>query len=131
MATKPPKPRKAKVVVPYPDMEPPPGFPPGPIKVGPFDFKIRWTGKAEAEKKKALGTCDKNEHVISIYAGLNHLQMADTFLHEILHAVHHVILGPGGDERKEEVAVEAYSIGLTMVARDNPRFFEWWLASLK
>lgn len=114
-----------------PSLKPPQGFPVRPIKVGPFDFKVRWFDHAERDVRDAYGYCNKDIHTIGIFRHLNKFQMADVVIHEVMHATHFVMVGLDINLHSEEKIVQPYALGFTMVARDNPEFFKWWHSLLK
>ena len=94
------------------------------IKVGPYDFVIEeWTPRMAAANER-YGECSCQELTIRIDSSLVPIKMADTLLHELLHAVWWVWGIDDGDN--EERTVHKLAIGLTAVWRDNPGLLDWF-----
>lgn len=99
---------------------------PARVKIGPFDYTIRWYDRPEEDREARYGYTDHNELEIGVSDRLQKVRKADTFLHEVIHALWY-ILALDKEATEEEVATK-YGVGLTMVFRDNPELFQWWLA---
>lgn len=82
-------------------------------------FKIEWVTAAD----EAHGFVDLNKCVIQIAKGYPKETTADTLLHEIIHAVNHVM--DVGDKTTEEQATTRLATGLCTVWKHNPKIFEW------
>jgi hypothetical protein len=99
------------------------------IRIINLDYDILWRNRVWYEDTKCFGRCDNNEQEIEIYEDLKPSKMADTFLHEVMHAVY-CNMGLTGKRRREETVVNQLATGLTNVWRDNPAVFAWWAALL-
>ena len=76
---------------------------------------------------EADGWCDSASLTICLFRDLPSDAMADTFLHECIHAVGYVM---GVSWGKEEQVARRISSGLCSMWKDNPTVFKWWLSLL-
>ena len=77
----------------------------------------------EANNSESWGMCDNANGVIWLCSELEPRLLADTLLHEIMHAVWHYM---GLNEKhEEESVVNRLSTGLTQVFCDNPSLLKW------
>jgi hypothetical protein len=72
----------------------------------------------------AVGFCDPETHTIGVVNSQANGALQDTFLHEVLHAICHV-MGLRETE-KEENFVRRLATGLCTVWNHNPAVFKWW-----
>lgn len=98
------------------------------LRIGPFDYEVRWVDRPEATVERRFGWCDNNDQVICVQLGLKCQKTADTLLHEIAHAL---VWNYGGaidesDHIKEEDFVGWIANGLIQVWRDNPDLLPWF-----
>jgi hypothetical protein len=95
-----------------------PGLP-SRVRVGPFDYRVEEWPSSAASAREMLGECDRVNLVIRIRTDIPRQQVAETFLHEILHAIWVVgSMYQAGDD--EEKLVTKLSINIFQVMRDNP-----------
>lgn len=99
------------------------------VKVIAHDYVISWKDDGWRYKEEHRGQCDGNTQEIIIVEQLPPSQIAETFLHEIMHALSFV-LRPADELSIEQCAV---FFGPLLVAfwRDNPRTFAWWSALIQ
>jgi len=98
------------------------------IRIGPYDFEIRWWGRNEEEGKARFGETDLNNQVICLPKTRKRQKLANTFIHEVLHACQ-LVYGRDLDKEgkvPEEDAIVANSIGLCAFFRENREAAEWW-----
>ena len=91
------------------------------IKVGPFDIAVVEIAADVASRLREDGDFDGD--TIHIAAGQRGPALADTVLHELLHAIFKTFALK--DEDDEERIVSAMATGLICVFRDNPNFAPW------
>tara|TARA_R110002126_G_scaffold175915_2_gene324492 strand:- start:708 stop:1034 length:327 start_codon:yes stop_codon:yes gene_type:complete len=91
------------------------------IKVGPFDFPVRPISQALGRRLCEDGDFDGD--TIHIAAGQRGPALADTVMHELLHAIFKTFALK--DEDDEERIVSAIATALTGVFRDNQNFAPW------
>jgi len=60
---------------------------------------------------------------ITIAAELRGRELADTFLHEVLHAIRDTF---GHERAKDEDAVQFHATAITTFWSDNPSALRWW-----
>jgi hypothetical protein len=92
------------------------------VKIGPFKYALRWSVRVpEQEHGPLYGYCDNDEQIIYCRrTGVHHDQIADTLMHEILHAALHV--GRTNlTENQEEKVVAALAPLLLDILRRNPQ----------
>jgi hypothetical protein len=93
---------------------------PATVKIGHLDFAIVLASAADIG---AYGDCNVDEQRIRVDKGLKPQTLAETLLHEILHAswpTHMKTIGG-----KEEDVVSALSPNLAQVWRDNTALVQW------
>ncbi len=95
------------------------------VKVGPFVYTIERWDVADARDKREFGNCDPALHVIKIDTQYSDSIVANTLLHEILHAVWNA--WGLGDSEEEEKAVNNLANGLQAVFNDNPAIRNYFL----
>ncbi len=81
-------------------------------------FKVEWVASSDSH-----GTADLDKCVIQIAKGYPKETTADTFLHELIHCINHVM--DITDNTTEEQATTRLATGLTTVWKHNPKVFEW------
>jgi hypothetical protein len=91
------------------------------IKVGPFDFAVRPISRELGLRLREDGDFDGES--IHVTKGQRGPALADTVMHELLHAIFKTFALK--DEDDEERIVSAISKGLVGVLRDNPNFAPW------
>jgi hypothetical protein len=99
------------------------------IKIGYRIYNVEeWTAK-QMEDAGNAGICDKNKGEICICTSQDDRQIANTFLHEIGHAIYWewTIYDKDGEER----IITTLTNGLTTVWVDNKIWFEWLAELLK
>ena len=115
----------------FPDLPPPDGFPDiSFVKIGPYDFRLRFIGDSEKDACNYWGYCCRDTHVIGLARSMNKFQLAEVAAHEILHAAHFLMSGLSDKVGKEEDMVQRMGVALTMIVRDNPKLSKWWLSLL-
>jgi len=96
--------------------------PPKRLKVLNLTYKVRFVASIEA-----AGWCDFERQEIVLAEGQSKEALADTFLHEVLHAVGHLM---GVEYETEEQTVQTFATGLTTFWQANPGALRWWATLL-
>jgi len=98
------------------------------IKIGAALVRIEFVVRLTSEGKEVDGTF--GDGIIQIHEALAGKALAETFLHELLHAItyYHHIAQPDFDE---EQVVARYSFPLTTFFMDNPTARRWWCSLLR
>lgn len=99
------------------------------LKVGAFDYSVEAWDSLAAEASMNYGRCSLLELKIQVAENLAPQHQAETFLHEMLHAVcqQQSILH---DAEDQEEVVRPIALGLAAVMRDNPDAIRWLLDAL-
>jgi hypothetical protein len=92
------------------------------LKVLNLTYSVRFVASIEAS-----GWCDFDQQEIVLAEGQSREALADTFLHEVLHAVGHLM---GVDYEAEEQVVQTMATGLTTFWQANPGALKWWASLL-
>lgn len=95
------------------------------LRIGYRQYTVVPMDQTEAAEKDALGTCNRHTGIIKVAPQNKNGpspgdDLADTLLHEVLHAIWHERGLPGDDE---EDCVTGLAHGLIAAMRDNPAFF--------
>ena len=96
--------------------------PPKRLKVLNLTYKVRFVASIEA-----AGWCDFERQEIVLAEGQSKEALADTFLHEVLHAVGNLM---GVEYETEEQTVQTFATGLTTFWQANPGALRWWASLL-
>jgi hypothetical protein len=100
---------------------------PSRIKILNMTYKIKFVDETERVAAEADGWCDSTTQTIAVFKLLPNEAMADTFLHECIHAVGNVM---GVDWSKEEQVAHRIATGMCTVVKTNPNVFKWWQSLL-
>tara|TARA_R100001530_G_scaffold26787_1_gene21455 strand:- start:181 stop:495 length:315 start_codon:yes stop_codon:yes gene_type:complete len=92
------------------------------LKIFNLTYKVRFVDTMEAD-----GWCDFDRQEIVLAEGQSREALADTFLHETIHAVGRAM---GVDWKDEESAVGTMATGLTTFWQANPGARRWWASLL-
>ena len=98
------------------------------LKILNLDFSIKWIDKTTENGAQKFGWCNCNDQVIGISREIHPKKTADTFLHEVLHALNFALDIKDGS--KEEEICNRLSSGICCVWIDNPKAFAWWQSLL-
>ncbi|MFW6855368.1 hypothetical protein ACODYM_29175 [Burkholderia gladioli] len=97
---------------------------PSHVKVGNFKFTIDLRSRAVGDLAHMFGACDTQTQVIWLFEGMTPENLADTFIHEVLHAIHWV--ADLDDKSDEEAFTLRTAHGLCQLWQDNPETMKWW-----
>lgn len=97
--------------------------PPAIIKILHFEFELRFVDGTFFDAAGAYGYCDKKRLVINVCEKLRPALLADTTIHECLHAMHFAV-GCADQMPEEDIAMQ-FAGPLCMLMRDNPELIEW------
>ena len=97
---------------------------PSKIKIGYADYKIEKRSSQFCEREDMFGDCDTKLSRIRYNIAQSRKELANTILHEILHALFHTE-GITVPARTEEFVVRNLANGLLGFIQDNPKFLNW------
>lgn len=98
------------------------------LKILNLTYEIRWVDRQIETATDSHGFCDAAGQLIIINADQKPDAIADTFLHEVNHALFSAFGITG--EVPEERIVRLIATGICTVMRDNPDVARWWLKCL-
>lgn len=107
--------------------------PPSSVAVGPFRYRVSLDSQemlrmCRSQRTDLLGNCDQRSLTILVEPDQAAGQMADTMMHEVLHAVVDMVgLGSEWGSEKEEAVVTRLSPALLDVLRRNPELVAYLL----
>ena len=93
------------------------------VRILNLTYKIKDVDETERIAAEADGWCDFTTQTIALCTNLTDQAMADTFLHECIHAVGYAM---GVEWKREEIVAHRVATGLCMMWKDNPNVFKWW-----
>jgi len=98
------------------------------VRIGPFDYEIRWFDQADEDAHKKFGLFQANAQIICLPSERKRQRVASTFWHEVTHGINHVY-GPEekGGMVNEEHATGSTGYGVTAFVRDNPDAMAWFI----
>jgi len=99
------------------------------LRIGCRKYSVQEWADAEMMTTDSYGQCDKQRGIIYICTHLDPIVVADTFLHEIMHAIWHEYNLQDSDQ--EERIVHTLSTGLVQVMHDNPQLLTWFRKQTK
>ena len=95
---------------------------PSELNIVGLTYEVKWATMEEVGDDK-LGWCDFTGLVITICENQPKSALANTFLHEVIHAVNYSM---GIKSMDEENLTNRLASGLCAVWRENPMAFKWW-----
>ena len=99
------------------------------VRIGCFVYAVHVIEEEGAEIAGIAGAMHSLKQRIRIRAGMTPQQVANTFIHEVLHTIHYVY-GLHNDS-DEETFTELTANGLCAFWQDNPEACRWWQGLLK
>ena len=97
---------------------------PSTVKIGCYSFKVEVGPSWAFQNSSELGHCNLDECAIRLSPTLSPQQLANTFLHEVIHAIHWVY--GLEDTSNEERFTNETANGLCALWQDNPQTMDWW-----
>lgn len=94
------------------------------LKIINMIFEVQWVDSTIEEGAQKFGWCSCNKQIIGISDSLKPCKTADTFLHEVIHALNWVM--DIKDGAKEEDITNRLSSAICCFWQDNPEAFVWW-----
>ena len=92
------------------------------VNVLGFTYTVQFVSSDESGGDK-LGWCDFTNLQIYITKGQPKSGLANTFLHEVIHAINYSM---GITSGKEEQLTNRLANGFCAVWKENPAAFKWW-----
>lgn len=103
------------------------------VRVGCYVFRIEVREFEDHEAEGSFGHMNPISQKICLRPGMNAQNLADTFIHEVLHAIcwFHEIGSFGTGDDPEEEFVTKIAHGLCQFWQDNPKAVAWWSKLLR
>ena len=98
------------------------------IKVLNLDYRVEWCDDDWREQTESHGQHSYAKQTIRIQRTTPQVE-ADTFLHEVMHAIADAM--SLSDGATEEEFVSRSATGLAAVFKDNPKAMRWWLKQVQ
>jgi len=93
------------------------------VKILNLTYKVKFVEQTERDAAEAYGWCDFDNQTIVVCRSIPPEAIADTFLHECLHAIAHAM---DITWRKEEQVARRMATGICTLWKQNRAAFEWW-----
>lgn len=103
------------------------------VRVGCFQFKVTM-GAIEHDMTSSFGFMAPSMKLISVAPNMSAQELANTFMHEVIHAIHHVyglMRHPEDPQPSEEEYTNLTANGLCAFFQDNPQACAWWMKTLR
>lgn len=99
------------------------------VRVGCYEFMVSVGSYEDHEMERSFGHANLLRQTISVRPGMSSQKLANTFIHEVIHAIHWVYgLMRSGEELQptEEEYTTLTANGLCAFWQDNPQAAAWW-----
>lgn len=100
------------------------------VRIGFQSYEIRIMDKDSGDINLICGSSHALKQVITITDQMVPQQVANTFLHEVIHAIHHVYGLQHREDPSEEEYTNLTTNGLSAFIQDNPEAMLWIMDSL-
>lgn len=101
------------------------------LRIGCFTFTIEVYAPRNLDRGDEFGYSIFGDRLIGLRQDLGIEQMANTFIHEVIHCIHWVYGLITAENPSEEQYTEMTANGLCAFWQDNPVACEWWSHSLE
>ncbi len=106
---------------------PPKPRPPRQLKILNYIYRVKFVEKTEKAAAEAYGWCDYDNQTIVICKDMPPQAIADTFLHECIHALNAAL---GINFNKDEDIARKVGTGICTLFKDNKAAMKWWMSLL-
>jgi hypothetical protein len=102
--------------------------PPETLKIGNLFFSVRFYDGSIERGSRMFGWCNTDDQAIYLSNRTAPAKQAETFLHEIVHALYWFYALP--EKAEEEQVCKTIPSGINMIFFDNPDWLSWYLRSI-
>lgn len=95
------------------------------LKIGCYSFRVEVLEADDAEADGQFGHMNPVNQKIRVRPGMTAQNLSDTFIHEVMHAIHW--LADLHDGSNEEAFTLLSAHGLCSLWQDNPKAMKWWM----
>jgi hypothetical protein len=99
---------------------------PASLKIGNFRFVIEMMEAGDASADRTFGHMNPVHQKIRVAPDMSAQNLADTFLHETLHAIHWIFALDDDSDEEDFTLFGAH--GLCQLWQDNPDAMAWWVS---
>jgi len=96
------------------------------VRVGCYTYAIEWVDGTWTAGTNRYGECDYLTQIIRVNGQLSNTRIAETFLHELMHAVSDWYGRADAETIDREDLCLMVGHCLPMIWIDNPEVFAWW-----
>ena len=101
------------------------------VQVVNLEYAIRWVDNAIQIGSEAHGWCDFENQLIVINGDNSPQIVAETWLHEVLHALLLALDIVDTSSVDHEQIVSRTATGICTIWKQNPAAFKWWTEEMK
>ena len=101
------------------------------VQVLNLEYAIRWVDNAIQIGSEAHGWCDFENQLIVINGDNSPQIVAETWLHEVLHALLLALDIVDTSSVDHEQIVSRTATGICTIWKQNPAAFKWWTEEMK
>lgn len=101
------------------------------LRIGAFTFTVELYEPVNLDPGHEFGYVDFGTKTIRLRHDVGFEQLANTFIHEVLHAIHWAYGLMGFEDVSEENYTVIGANGLCQFFTDNPTACEWWETTLR
>lgn len=101
------------------------------VRIGCYLFRIEVVEFEDAEADMAFGHMNPISQKIRLRPGMTAQNLANTFVHEVLHGIHWFHSCGESPENTEEEYTTKGANGLCAFWQDNPKAVAWWAKLLE
>lgn len=101
------------------------------VRIGCYLFRVEVHEFEDAEVEGSFGHMNPINQKIRLRPGMTAQNLANTFIHEVLHGIHWFHSAGESPQDTEEEYTTKGANGLCAFWQDNPRAVAWWSRLLK
>ena len=104
------------------------------VRIGCFTLDVVVGSMHDHEQAGTYGHMNSFQKQIAVRPHMDHQQLANTFIHEVIHAIHWVyglMRHPDAPQPSEEDYTELTANGLCAFWQDNQKTVAWWQRLVK
>lgn len=95
------------------------------LRIGSYDYQVVVMNPNDPDNTRLFGDMSAAMQRIRIAPGMTPKRLANTFMHEVLHAVNEYF--GIDDQSTEEQGVTQGANGLCLFFQNNPAACQWWI----
>lgn len=100
------------------------------VRIGCYWFRVEVAEFEDHEAEQSFGHMNPISQKIRLRPGMTAQNLANTFIHEVLHGIYFYLVPDRDSEDPEEDFVTKGANGLCAFWQDNPKAVSWWQRTL-